>query len=67
MPAPYSYDLRQKVINAIDNGMIIIKQVLYLRLVVIPSICRLHRRRETGDIRPKTGDKKGHNPKIQDL
>lgn len=21
MPAPYSYDLRQKVINAIDNGM----------------------------------------------
>ena len=38
MPTPYSYDLRQKVINAIDDGMNIIQKVLYLRLVVIPSI-----------------------------
>ena len=38
MPATYSYDLRQKVINAIDDGVSIIQKVLYLKLVVIPSI-----------------------------
>ena len=38
MPTPYSYNLRQKVINAIDDGVSIIQKVLYLKLVVIPSI-----------------------------
>ena len=38
MPTPYSYNLRQKVVNAIDDGVSIIQKVLYLKLVVIPSI-----------------------------
>ncbi len=38
MPTPYSYNLRQKVINAIDDGVSIIQKVLYLKLVVILSI-----------------------------
>jgi len=39
MPAPYSYDLRRKVIEAIDAGRKKLKSVNYSTLVGIQSIC----------------------------
>ncbi len=55
MSAAYSYDLRMKVIEAIDEGM---------RKTQVSKICKisrntinlwLHRRKETGDYKAKEG------------
>ena len=67
MPAPYSYDLRQKVINAIDNGMSQTQASSIFKISRNTINIWLHRRRETGDIRAKTGYQKGYNPQIPDL
>lgn len=58
MHAFYSYDLRQKVINAIDNGMSNTQASAIFKITCNTINICLHRRRETEDIRPKTGDKK---------
>ena len=48
MPSPYSYDLRQKVIKAIDGGMSksLVSSIFKISRNTINTW--LHRRRETG-------------------
>lgn len=67
MPASYSYDLRTKVINAIDGGM---KKTQASRIFAISRNTIdlwLKRREETGDYQEKLGYQQGYNPKISDL
>ncbi|NEO74711.1 IS630 family transposase [Moorena sp. SIO3H5] len=67
MPSPYSYDLRQKVIKAIDGGMSKTLNSSIFKISRNTINTWLHRRRETGDIKAKTGYQKGYNRKIPDL
>ena len=67
MPSPYSYDLRQKVIKAIDGGMSKTQVSSIFKISRNTINTWLHRRRETGDIKAKTGYQKGYNPKIPNL
>ena len=67
MPAPYSYDLRQKALEAFDNGQ---SQSEVSRNFAINRNTLggwLKRRKETGEYRALTGFQKGCNHKIKDL
>jgi Transposase and inactivated derivatives len=67
MARPYSYDLRQKAVEAVLNGA---------KLVEVSELFGISRRTvqrwlkmwsETGDYRPKQNYQKGHSAKITDL
>ncbi len=67
MPAPYSYDLRQKAVDAIDRGE---KKSHICRTLNISrntlEIC-LQLREQTGTVKAKTNYHRGPQPKIDDL
>ena len=66
MPAPYSYDLRNKAIEAVKRGQ---RKTDVCRLLKISRNTLdlwLKRVSETGDIRPSIPLKKGAHPKIKD-
>lgn len=64
---PYSYDLRQKVIQAIDNGMSKSEALFVCLLsVAIPPFLWLQRRETTGKFQAHTGYQKGSRHKITD-
>ena len=67
MPASYSYDLRTKVINALDDGMgkTQVSRIFKIRRNTIDLW--LKKREETGDYRAEVGYQKGYNAKIADL
>ena len=68
MARPYSYDLRQKAVEAVLNGA---------KLVEVSELFGMSRRplqkrwlkmwSESGDYRPKQNYQKGHSAKITDL
>jgi transposase len=67
MPASYGYDLRTKVINAIDGGM---RKTQASRIFQISRNTIdnwLKKKEETGDYQAKVGYHQGYNPKITDL
>ena len=55
MPSPYSYDLRQKVIKAIDGGMSKAQVSSIFKISRNTIKTWLHRIRKTGDIVALTG------------
>ena len=67
MPASYSYDLRTKVINAIDDGMSKTQASRIFQISRNTINLWLNRRKETGDYRAKIGYQQGYNSKITDL
>lgn len=67
MPAPYSYDLRIKVIEAIDGGMGKTQASKIFKISRNTINLWLHRRKETGDYRAKEGYQQGYDTKIPDL
>lgn len=67
MATPYSYDLRAKVLQAIDEGMSKTKASQVFRLSRNTINLWMKRREETGDYKAKVGYQKGYKPKIQDL
>lgn len=67
MPASYSYDLRTKVINAIDGGMRKTQASRIFEISRNTINTWLNKRKETGDYQPKVGYQQGYNPKIADL
>jgi transposase len=67
MPTPYSYDLRAKVLQAIDEGMTKTQASQVFRLSRNTINLWLKRREETGDCKAKVGYQKGYRPKIADL
>lgn len=67
MPSPYSYDLRTKVLEAIDEGMGKTRASKIFKISRNTINEWLSRRNETGDYRAKEGYQKGYGAKIQDL
>ena len=67
MARPYSYDLRQKAVEAVLKGAKLV-EVSELFGISIRTVQRwLKMWSETGDYRPKQNDQKGHSAKITDL
>lgn len=66
MAAPYSYDLRQKVIQAIDNGMSKSEAARVFALSRNTIDLWLKRRETTGKFQAHTGYQKGSRHKITD-
>jgi len=67
MPTPYSYDLRGKVLQSIDEGMSKTEASKVFKLSRNTINLWLKRREETGNYQAKEGYQKGYNSKITDL
>ena len=67
MPTPYSYDLRRKVIEAIDGGMGKTEASKIFRISRNTINLWLQRREETGDYLASDGCQRGYGAKITDL
>jgi transposase len=67
MPTPYSYDLRKKVLDAIDDGMSKSLASKIFKISRNTINLWLARREETGDYRAKEGYQQGYGAKITDL
>ena len=67
MPAPYSYDLRRKVIEAIDAGMGKSQASRIFKISRNTINLWLQKREETGDYKADDGYQKGYGAKITDL
>lgn len=67
MPAPYSYDLRTKVIQAIDGGMGKTQASKIFKISRNTINLWLQKREETGDYRAEDGYQRGYGAKITDL
>ena len=67
MGKAYSYDLRSKVIEAIDRGMKKIEASRTFNISRNPIDLWLKKRTSTGDYKAKKGYQKGYNPKLKDL
>lgn len=67
MPAPYSYDLRIKVIEAIDGGMGKTQASKIFNISRNTINLWLNKRKQTGDYRAKKGYQQGYGSKITDL
>ena len=67
MPTAYSYDLRIKVIKAIDGGMKKNQASKIINLSRNTINLWMKRREETGDVRAKVGYQQGYGTKIKDL
>jgi transposase len=67
MPAPYSYDLRKKAIEAVKRGERKTDVCRLLKLSRNTLDLWLKRASQTGDVRPSIPKQKGAIPKIKDL
>lgn len=67
MPAPYSDDLRQKVLNAIDSGNRKSQVSGMFNISRNPIDLWLKQREATGSVTAKRQDRRGPQPKITDL
>lgn len=67
MPAPYSYDLRTKIIEAIDGGMGKTQASKIFKISRNTINLWLRKREETGDYRADEGYQRGYDAKIPDL
>jgi transposase len=67
MPVPYSYDLRRKVIEAIDGGMRKSQASQIFKISRNPINLWLQKREETGDYQAEQGYQKGYGTKITNL
>lgn len=66
MPAPYSYDLRKKAIEAVKRGQRKTDVCSLLKISRNTLDLWLKRSEQTGDIRPSIPQQKGAIPKIKD-
>jgi transposase len=67
MASPYSYDLRIRVVAAVENGLSV-KEASHLFQVHRDTITAWVVRKEvTGEVQAKTGYQRGHSHKIPDL
>ena len=67
MAKPYSYDLRRKVIDAIElDGMKRCEASEYFRISRNTIHLWLQRQAETGDVKAKVRERTGHSHKITD-
>ena len=66
MPSPYSYDLRIRVVTAVEQGMEVTQASQIVGLPRDPITGWLTRKEATGDIQAKGGSQRGHSQKITD-
>ncbi len=66
MPASYSYDLRTKVIKALDDGMGKTQVSRIFKISRNTIDLWLKKRAQTGDYRAEVGYQQGYNSKITD-
>jgi transposase len=66
MPSPYSYDLRIRVVTAVEQGMGVKEASRTFGLHRDTIVAWLARRDATGDVQAKGGYQRGHSPKITD-
>jgi transposase len=66
MPGPYSYDLRVRVIAAVEKGMDVVEASRTFGLHRDTIRSWLARKEATGDVQAKTGYQHGHSQKITD-
>ncbi len=66
MPRPYSYDLRVRVVAAVENGMGVKEASRTFGLHRDTLTTWLARKEATGDVQAKTGYQRGHSQKITD-
>jgi transposase len=66
MPSPYSYDLRVRVVAAVERGMDVraVSQTFGVHRDTITAW--MARKDATGDVQAKTGYQRGHSHKISD-
>jgi transposase len=67
MPAPYSEDLRQKAVEAVDRGEAKCQICRTLHISRNTLDLWLKRREETGSVAAKRAERYGPSPKIMDL
>jgi len=67
MPAPYSYDLRRKVIEAIDAGRKKTEVSKFFNISRNTINLWLNKKKETQDYQAEVGYQKGYRPKIANL
>jgi transposase len=60
MPSPYSYDLRIRVVAAVEQGMEVTEASRLLGLQRDTITGWLARKEATGDVRAKVGSQRGH-------
>jgi transposase len=66
MPSPYSYDLRVRVVAAVERGMTVQEASQTFGLHRDTITTWLARKEATGDVQAKTGYQRGHSHKITD-
>ncbi len=66
MPSPYSYDLRIRVVAAVEKGMGVKEASRTVGLHRDTISTWLARKEATGDVQAKVGYQQGHSPKITD-
>jgi transposase len=66
MPSPYSYDLRIRVIGAVEKGMAVSEASPTFGVHHQTITAWLTRKAATGDVRAKVGYQQGHSHKIPD-
>jgi transposase len=66
MPSPYSYDLRIRVIGAVEKGMAVREASQTFGVHHQTITAWLTRKAATGDVQAKVGYQQGHSHKIPD-
>jgi transposase len=66
MPSPYSYDLRIRVVGAVEQGMGVKEASRTFGLHRDTIATWLARKEATGDVQAKVGYQQGHSQKITD-
>jgi transposase len=66
MPSPYSYDLRIRVMAAVEKGMGMTEASHTFGVHRDTIMAWLARKEATGDVQAKVGYQRGHSPKIPD-
>lgn len=68
MPSPYSEDLRERVIKAVEEKTMTIKKISKVFKLSVKTIYLWRKRKkETGSVKPLSGYQKGHSSKIKHL
>lgn len=67
MPLAYSYDLRVRVLSAVDSGEKITEVSKVYKVARFTIYRWLQQRKKTGTIKAKTGWQQGYGHKIKDL
>ncbi|NSX83714.1 hypothetical protein GOM44_05560 [Wolbachia endosymbiont of Atemnus politus] len=63
MPSPYSEDLRERVLKAVDEKTMTIKEISQVFKIYLWR----KRKEETGSIKPSSGYQRGYGHKIKDI